>query len=481
MEKIRINKKVIEKSNVVQLTNDIIVPDIKPDIINVITSNGVPYLYKCTKENNRIKVDGSIDCHIVYLSVDGDTRSIQTTLNFSDILDNLNLKEDSYFKYEIKIDTLEAKVLNERKISLNIKIIIKYVVNEICDIDIKDDFLSQIPTLQKREECIKINSLVGINSSKASIKEEMKVENLDEIAEILNFKINVLNTEKKISYNKILVKAEAEIIMVYITEDGRVGKCEKIYPLMSFVEMENVKEDNKINLEYNIKNLLVKLNNNVSSISVQVDFEVLCEVFEEREFKVLKDAYSLDKNLNIKYKKLELEENKLEEIFEINDTVKVEDIKNIILVEDRNINIYKTGVNLEGEIILNIYYETTNKLGLNCREIKLPFIRNSKVGNVFEINSIETSLVNENINFSIKLLEKIKNENSTVIEMIEDIEMTEEDCRDNYGMVIYVVKNKDTIWEIAKKFKVSVEDLLKLNDLEDENNLENGKKMYIFK
>ena len=73
MEKLKINKKVVEQTKTIHVTNDIIVPDIKPDIISIVTTNGVPYIYKQENEKNRVKVDGNIDSYIVYLSVDGDT------------------------------------------------------------------------------------------------------------------------------------------------------------------------------------------------------------------------------------------------------------------------------------------------------------------------------------------------------------------------------------------------------------------------
>ena len=44
--RIMINKKLVEKSKIIEVTGDIIVPDIKPDIINIINTNGNAYIYK---------------------------------------------------------------------------------------------------------------------------------------------------------------------------------------------------------------------------------------------------------------------------------------------------------------------------------------------------------------------------------------------------------------------------------------------------
>ena len=486
MEKLKINKKVVEQTKTIHVTNDIIVPDIKPDIISIVTTNGVPYIYKQENEKNRVKVDGNIDSYIVYLSVDGDTRSIQTTLNFNDILENNDIKENSYVRYKIELETLNARVLNERKITLSATISINYTISEIQEIEIKDDFLRDIPELQKQEESLKIKSLVGINTAKASIKEDINIDNLDEIAEILKVDVEITKSEEKISYNKVLAKVEFNIDIVYMTEDSRIGNVKNMFPIMSFVDIENIKEEDITVFEYNIKNMLIKLNNKDNhSITIQIDFEIYCEVYEEKEMVILKDAYSLIKDLDILYKALDVEENKAEEDYiEIVDSVKIEDIKRIVSVEKRKISILKKDrFNIEGEVNLVLYYETTDRLGLSCKEIKLPFVTKSKIQEncIFELNNIEMNLNNENVNFSIKILIRSNFNTNNSINVIDDIKVKNDIACDDYGVVVYVVKKNDTIWKIGKTFKVTVDSLKKVNDIEDVQKINPGDKLYILK
>ena len=46
-------------------------------------------------------------------------------------------------------------------------------------------------------------------------------------------------------------------------------------------------------------------------------------------------------------------------------------------------------------------------------------------------------------------------------------------------MVIYFVKQGDTLWSIAKKFKSTVEDIAKVNDIENANKISVGQRLYI--
>ena len=45
-QKIKVNNSVLYKSKTIEVRGDVIVPDIKPDIISIINSNGNAYIYK---------------------------------------------------------------------------------------------------------------------------------------------------------------------------------------------------------------------------------------------------------------------------------------------------------------------------------------------------------------------------------------------------------------------------------------------------
>ena len=46
-------------------------------------------------------------------------------------------------------------------------------------------------------------------------------------------------------------------------------------------------------------------------------------------------------------------------------------------------------------------------------------------------------------------------------------------------MVIYFVKPGDTIWKIAKKFKSTIDDIVRVNGIEDPDKIYPGQQLYI--
>ena len=88
-----INKKTASNTKVVEVSGDVIVPDIKPDIVNVINTNGMAYIYKEDISSGRIRIDGNIDAYVVYLADNGETRSIQTTLSMAENIEDSGINE----------------------------------------------------------------------------------------------------------------------------------------------------------------------------------------------------------------------------------------------------------------------------------------------------------------------------------------------------------------------------------------------------
>ena len=53
-----INKRVLSETKTIEVTGDIIVPDIKPDIVSIINTNGIGYVYKEDLNTGRVRLDG---------------------------------------------------------------------------------------------------------------------------------------------------------------------------------------------------------------------------------------------------------------------------------------------------------------------------------------------------------------------------------------------------------------------------------------
>ena len=56
-----INRKVAGFTKNFEVNGDVIVPDVKPDILSIIGSNGNAYIYREEISTGRVRIDGNID------------------------------------------------------------------------------------------------------------------------------------------------------------------------------------------------------------------------------------------------------------------------------------------------------------------------------------------------------------------------------------------------------------------------------------
>ena len=82
--------------------------------------------------------------------------------------------------------------------------------------------INDLKDVQSLQTNLKINSLVGEGVTKTYAKDTIAIENIDELAEILKVDVAIVNRDIKISYNKVLGKAEVAIKILYLNTDNKI-------------------------------------------------------------------------------------------------------------------------------------------------------------------------------------------------------------------------------------------------------------------
>ena len=91
-QELTINKLVGTKTKNVTIEGDVIIPDIKPDILNAIDNVGNVCIYKKEILDGKVRFDGGINLYLIYLpdSETETTRGLNTTIDFSQIIEMEN-------------------------------------------------------------------------------------------------------------------------------------------------------------------------------------------------------------------------------------------------------------------------------------------------------------------------------------------------------------------------------------------------------
>lgn len=502
-ETINVNKIVVERKETINIQGDMIVPDSKPDILNTINTSGNVSIYKKEILEGKVRIDGNIITHIMYLAdvsednqssgIKDNVRGLNTTLDFSETINIGEIELGMEVDINPKIKYIECKVLNGRKITIKVTMDIEIKAYEKETIDIIKGF--QEEEIQILEKNMKINSLVGAGNTRAYVKENIIIPNSDNLAEILYAQIDLVDKDIKISYNKILAKSEVEIKMAYLTEDGRICKNQSRIPLVGFIDMPNIKEENICETSYMIKNIIIKPNSiEEHSVYIEIEVEISCMAYEEKNIRIIQDMYCPGKKINFNQKMVNTITNKQSKknLCSIREKINIPEIINGNIVDvSMTPKINKQSrmnerIIYEGEVEVNIMFTDTSIVGINTKKVNLPFEltvsdidENCKVNTSIEVNSQEFLTQGEIVNANIDLNLETSSYRNVKIPVINNVTTEEQEDLEDYSVIIYVVKRGDTLWEIAKRYGSTVDDIVRVNGIENPDKIRVSEKIYI--
>ena len=491
-----VNHIIGQKTENFIVEGDSIIPDIKPDIINAINTNGTICVYKKEINEGKIKIDGSIDTYIMYLADDenNSVRGLNVNLDFSQVIEMEKAMPDMNLETSFKLKSMECKVINGRKVNVkafveaNVKVTSKENIDIINNVNLKG--------IQMLNENLNINSMIGSGETKVYAKDTLVIDNIDNLSEIMKADLRISNKDVKVSYNKILAKADLNVRLLYLTDDNRINSVEATVPVMGFIDMPDVSEDNICDTKYEIKNLVIKPNNvEEHSIYMEAEIEIYCEVYKVQEINIIQDLYSPKTNVTFTQKQVNIiqkietmqgtynirEKQVVHEIGgnKIYDVATSVDIKKQTILNDR--------VLFEGELTLNYIYSSNN--GVETKQTSIPFTYNMDFQGINQNSKVETSVDigmqdfvitdNGTIDVKVDIVFNLSVTKNAKINIIDDIVEDENRSMCTCSLVVYYVKSGDTLWKIAKKFGSTVEEIARINGIENENKLNVAQQLFI--
>lgn len=497
-ENLSINKLIAEKKEIIFAEGDMIVPDSKPDILNTICTSGVVSIYKKETQEEKVRLDGAINTYIMYMpdGTDDTVRGLNTCIDFSENLNVPNCKEGMNVISNVDIKSIEGKVINGRKVGIKatLEVSLKIYLNE--EVEVINEIQNE-SNIQILKEDLKVNSLVGQGETKIYAKDNIQIDSMDNLAEILKAQVCLVDKDIKISYNKVLTKSEAEIRIMYLTEDNRINTINYKIPVVGFIDIPNVSEENICDVNYEIKNMIIKPNSQEEhSIYIEIEIGVICCVYEEKQINLIQDMYSPIENIEFNKKQIITMTNKqnVTNIKQIREKVNLKDIDGLNLVDVDiipsiiNENKINTKILYEAELNLKFIFENS-RTQIITKEAKIPFeytIENLQNGESLNTNSnIEVKsqdfIIQDggDINCNIDVRTDTDMYKTANINMIDSIEENGDREEQDYSIVIYIVKKGDTLWNIAKEFGSTVDGIARVNGIENRDLIMPGQKLYI--
>ncbi len=495
----------IRDSVSIWIEQDILVPDTKPDAIKIINVTVNPYVTDIEIMDNKVKATGKLNYYVIYRTNETNmgTRGLFVSLPYTQIMSIKGIKKDTDVRVRPLVKNVIYSLPNERKIAIKTEIVFRIVGFETTYIDLIKRFAPEHKVEIKLNEAT-FNNLLKSKYNVIASKEDIMIPNENsDFYEILKIEPYILNTEYKESYNKIMVKGDIIVNLLYLADkqDTEIKKIVLEIPFSGMIEMDSISDKSQFSLEFIINDFNIKPNTEMSSTkTMSVDFQigVYVDMFEQEAISYVDDFYCEDKQLKCEQilKRAVRDENLIIRNIDIKET-----LNNIIpdnsKLLDYNIDtsyvvLKQTGnnVNVEGNIKIGVLIQNLDTLEIENKVVDILVSEEFVLDDIKPDTNISLNIFADKVSIlqngndmdvKLKLNLDIKSENIVELNVSDKIEEIDLDLSNLDSMNIYIVKPKDTLWSIAKKYNTTVEKIVKTNDLTDQSIINVGQKILIIR
>ena len=143
----------------------------------------------------------------------------------------------------------------------------------------------------------------------------------------------------------------------------------------------------------------------------------------------------------------------------------------------------------QGEINLTFMYQETTSSRIGVKSLVEPFEYTVTSQTITTKTKIDTNIeiakqdfivtADSNVEVKIDLNFRLNLSNERELRLIDNIEEAKESNRETFSIVIYYTKEGDTLWNIAKKFGSTVDEIVKVNNIENPDVIMPGEQLFI--
>lgn len=508
-ESMKTSKTVAMDTNQVVCEWDIIVPDSKPDIGSVLKTDTYANITSREVMQDRAVVNGVLKLNILYISAEDENpcvKAIETSQNFSHVMELKGLRQNMDLALDASVLSSSTNVINSRKINYSSTISLDACVQDQSEMEFVCELEDEnIQTLSKE---LKSYKTVCEGQNEIVLREDLEVPmGKASIADILKVDVTLMNKEVKPINNKIIVKGELNITTLYNgdLEDTGLQYMEHEVPFTEILDVEGMQENCECDTDFSVTDLQYFAQEDEDGQKRQLCLEAKLKVntksYENVTFHAIVDAYSTKYEMD-----MEKTDYSIDEIVgDINTQllnkadVHFDDIPSISKIYSfdakpkiDSISVTNGNIKIEGTIQTDILYTSLNaEKPIYSVSKEVPFVNHlpcddAKAGTECEAKiDLMHSGYNITGDYDIEVRTTLgfraRLKNTSKNNLIKSVTIDEEKTlvKKRPSIVIYFCNENENLWDIAKKYKTTVADIIEANGLSADKKVVSGIQLLI--
>lgn len=490
--------------------DDYNVPDAKRDVAKIVMSKGETRVEKIEPLENYVRVVGNVYFQVLYVTEEGETKltSLDGKCPFEEMIYvEEEMGEGRYAVRNLRTE-FTVSMIHSRKLS--IKAVVELEIGKEVEenISLTMGIESEEPLYKKKKKY----QLLQLHTGKRDtyrIKEEVTLPGTKEnIGEILWTDVSNRKLDTKLEEDALCLLGELSIFCLYESPEGKMDWIEQEVSYEGRINSPGVEMNMYHYITANLDELHIEMradeDGEMRSIGVEGTLNLNISVYEEEEVDVIEDVYSLQHECDLKRQKVRSEELVLQNHSKckLSEQLSVPELREDVLqicynrgeVQVEKIEKEEKGIQIEGILHLQfLYVKESDDVPFDTWQGMIPFSYLIECDDMSEETIFDVNYGLEQL--SVSMLGSGEVEVKAVLafhsfirhqlwqNIITNIEETPFDLEKigkEPGIIGYIVKEGDELWDLAKKYRTTVERIQTANGLNG-NEIKEGDKILIFK
>lgn len=481
------------------LEEDVNISDNRPDAAHLIASKGDVVLDEVRVNDDRVSLKGKLQVQMLYLTEEeGMCACMTASISFDEKINMEGVQNGDTVLPSWKLEDLSVGLINSRKLSVQAVIAFRLEQEERLEQEAAVDIYHEEPVEYRKQTFPTLQ--VAVNKKDIfRIKEEMTLSaNLPNAFHMIWSSVTLNNVEFKALEEKIALQGEMKAFFLYEGEgdNDRTIWFENTVPFSGMIECHGCRESMIPDIRYMMSQCNVEIRpdfdgeERVFCVEAVLDLEI--RLYEEENLEVLSGLYGVTKEIEavtttVPLKKLLYQGNgkcKIAEHARIQNTemhlYQLVHSEGEIQIEEEAV--VENGIAVTGTLcVTTVYLTAGGQNTLYATKSMLPFEQTIEVPDMDEkavchihwsLEQLAVAMLDgEELDIKASLQYQILVFSTQDKELITDIKVDELDMNklnELPGMVIYIARDGDTLWDIGKKYYVSIDQLKQVNELVSE-------------
>lgn len=501
---------------VITIEEDILVPDTKPDLREILLIDGRARLSsreidRINKTDDYIGLSGEVELQTLYMPENrqaaGPVIAVQTRVPFKERW-HTDIAPGATLILDCRTEKIEYMVINERK--YRVKISLAIMARECVDrkVDIFEGINGE--EIQMLKERVEISSIALRKKDTLTISENLEIKEDGNFESILKQDINVVENYKQFTAEKVVINGFIFVNLLYtVTGENTLDCIRQAQERVEFTQFIPVKQQGSGggSLCFDGSGLRVKLVQDEEAGEVfRLEGEIITyvELYAGTEREIIVDGYHREKDFICDFN----EERSRTPVASAAGEASVREIisPDAAYGEIEKI-LYTTGEIMDSEsrgeqgkvitegslqakmICMSLRDEEEPQL-FSIRQ-EMPFRVVTAVSQMtgkeiistrIHVRDIWAEKINgKQLEFNASVMAGSEIMREVPFKVLANPAFEESTAKETMApMVVYVAGKDDSLWSIAKRFKTSVESVAKLNQLE-EGQIAEGRKLLIIR